>query len=263
MPLSLQGVKYYIASEGLAGQLAYGFTRLSTHGDSAIYRNGSLCRWVSSTTGPSPSHTGTPSTRSRSSRRCLRVRSSSRPKAWECLRRHPRHASSTCPTPSLRRARSSRWPRGPHRGDRAQSSRHPPRPPVPGAELYVELDGLSYEPPRKQSTPDGVLARVRSYVRALVDTPAEPTEQLRIAYGAKGKPGKAASWRPPASAYYWGVDRQLVNLGYQPEGTTRLVDHADQPGHLRVHEPEGPSGPARGLRRSGCVHCSGPACQTW
>jgi uncharacterized membrane protein YfhO len=82
--------------------------------------------------------------------------------------------------------------------------------PVPGAELYVLLEGFD----------------------AVTSGPFIPDRRVVTTYSAGGA-AKRFSWLSETSPYYWGNRTQLVNLGYREDGVSRIRLGLEGPGTTR------------------------------
>lgn len=232
VPLSLWNVDYYLAEKGAEHHVPYGFVAERTQGESVVYRNAhALPMGVVYTRVIPRAHWDS-----------LDPLQKQQALLEGAVVEDPdtTRLTQVRPTPRIEEVPYTVHPQSPIEFDgdagRIDATGADRRveltaSPVADAELYLSLEGVSYdrpeEPPIHKS---GVLASLRSFLRSLGGTRSAPLERLGISYGISGRAGKTAPWRPSDSAYFWGVDGHLVNLGYQPKGAESLWIRPQQPG---------------------------------
>ncbi len=101
--------------------------------------------------------------------------------------------------------------------------------PVPDAELYLDMTGISYQ--MKGVAGDTSAPASGSFLmqwaRDLGVTERAEEADLILSFGTTGK-SKHERTEPPANPYYWGDDSDLINLGYFAAGRGRAYLRTSQ-----------------------------------
>ena len=107
--------------------------------------------------------------------------------------------------------------------------------PVPDAEMYGDMTGISFEL-ASQASESSAVAQSESLLTELVEKP-DPSElngvpALIVSMGTVGH-SKLERQESPLDDHYWGDTSVLANLGYFPQGTSSAYVRLTEPADVR------------------------------